>query len=141
MKKIIKGKMYDTDTARLVGASGHGLRYGDFDWTEEALYCKRTGEYFFHGAGGAGSCYAQSTGVNSWSGGAVIRPMSVSDARTWAENNLTADEFQQEFGAVAEDESRTVLSISMRADIADIARRKAADAGLSLSAYIENCIK
>ena len=140
MKKIIKGKMYDTDTARLVGEIGNGLSYRDFRWMEEHMYCKRTGEYFLHGEGGPASAYCEHMADGCRSNGEEIRPLTVSEARKWAEENLSADEYQDEFGEVAEDDSHTVLSISIRADVADVARRKAAEAGVSLSAYIESCI-
>jgi hypothetical protein len=54
MRKIIDGKLYDTDKAKRVGGpwSPAGFGPGDFDWCEEALYRKRTGEYFLHGEGG-----------------------------------------------------------------------------------------
>ena len=48
MKKIINGKMYNTDTAKeLAGWSSPGGR-GDFSHYEETLYQKRTGEFLLH---------------------------------------------------------------------------------------------
>ena len=46
MKKIINGKMYNTDTARKVASCEHGDGPRDFRYYSESLYCKRTGEYF-----------------------------------------------------------------------------------------------
>ena len=58
MQKIIRGKKYDTDTAKEVCCYSNNLPFGDFDWVQETLYVKRTGEYFLHGKGGARSKYA-----------------------------------------------------------------------------------
>ena len=51
MQKIIRGKKYDTDTAKEVCCYSNNLPFGDFDWIQETLYVKRTGEYFLHGKG------------------------------------------------------------------------------------------
>ena len=48
MKKIINGKVYDTDTAKLIGSWDNGI-YGDLDSVSEDLYRKRTGEFFIFG--------------------------------------------------------------------------------------------
>ena len=52
MKKIINGKMYNTETAKCLSewCNGH---YGDLTYVEETLYRKRTGEYFLYGLSGA----------------------------------------------------------------------------------------
>ena len=62
MQKIIRGKKYDTDTAKEVCCYSNNLPFGDFDWIQETLYVKRTGEYFLHGKGGARSKYAKADG-------------------------------------------------------------------------------
>lgn len=139
MKKIISGKSYDTTTARYVGgiSAGNGDRL--YGWSE-SLYVKRTGEYFLHGEGGPGSQYSRQTGFNNWSGSEEIRPLPYAEARAWAEKHLDAAKFEAEFGVVDEDDSRTVLSVSVSTAAADKARRAAAEAGLSLSAYIESAL-
>ena len=53
MQKIIRGKKSDTDTAKEVCCYSNNLPFGDFDWIQETLYVKRTGEYFLQGKGGA----------------------------------------------------------------------------------------
>lgn len=137
MKKIIDGKVYDTTTARLVGTWEAACGRREFAWYSEALYQKRTGEYFLHGDGNATSPYRRKIDINEWRGGEGIKPLTVEEARTWAEEHLTADAYESEFGEIAEDDSRTVLSITMAASLAEQLRREAAKAGASLSAYIE----
>ena len=137
MRKIIDNKSYDTEKAREVGSWDNGLYPRDFGHCYETLYCKRTGEYFLYGEGGPMSKYRRAVGQNEWSGDSVIVPMTFEEARLWAEGHLSADAYEAEFGTVAEDDSRTVLSITVSSSVAERARREAAKAGLSLSAYIE----
>lgn len=48
MKKIINGKMYNTETAEKLTSWEHSYR-SQVDWYEEMLYKKKTGEYFLYG--------------------------------------------------------------------------------------------
>lgn len=102
MKQIINGKKYNTETAKEMGCWSNNYSYGDFNYCEESLYRKKTGEYFLYGVGGAMSKYSQSCGQNTWSGGSEIMPMTESEARDWAEKHLTADEYEEIFGKVEE---------------------------------------
>jgi hypothetical protein len=102
MRKVIKGKLYDTETAQLI-ATWHDGYPSDFRYTREALYRKRTGEYFLHGEGGAMSPYAKSCGQNQWMGGEVIRPLAYGEARMWMEQKAEADGYESEFGLPDED--------------------------------------
>lgn len=136
MKKIIGGKIYDTETAKEIGSRYHGEGQRDFRHYSETLYRKRTGEYFLYGEGGPMSRYAESCGQNQWSGGEKISPVDYKAAMEWAEENMDADDYQQEFGPVSESGERTVLSISVDAAVADRIRKEAAEAGVSVSALI-----
>ena len=140
MKKIINGKVYDTEKAKKAGYWGNGLGYRDFGWKEETLYRKKTGEFFLHGEGGPATNYAERID-NAWSSGERIMPMSFAEARAWAEEHLDGDEFEEIFGAVAEDESRVQVCYSISAAAAETIKRRAAEAGVSASAYIESLIK
>jgi hypothetical protein len=135
MKKIINGKMYDTETAKEVASCYHGEGPRDFRHYSETLYKKRTGEYFLAGEGGPMTHYAVSTGQNSWSGGEKIIPLTYSEATEWAEREMDADDYQAEFGPVSEGE-RVTLSISLPADVADRIRKAAAAEGISVSECI-----
>ena len=52
MKKIINGKMYNTETAKYCGGYEFS-NCGDFNYVCEELYQKKTGELFLYGEGGA----------------------------------------------------------------------------------------
>lgn len=106
MKKIIGGKMYDTETATLVGEWDNGVYGNDFSRCAEMLYRKRTGEYFLYGEGGPMSKYAQNCGDNEWSGGEIIIPLSITSAMEWAEEHLSGDEYEAIFGKIPEDETK-----------------------------------
>lgn len=101
MKKIINGKKYDTDTAECVSCWSNGYGCGDFQYAEERLFRKKTGEFFLHGEGGAMSNYAESYG-NERYGGEKIIPLSENEAKEWAERNLDVEEYEAIFGEVEE---------------------------------------
>ena len=136
MKQIIKGKLYDTETAKEIAAWGNNRSTRDFSYCSETLYRKRTGEYFLYGHGGPMSKYAESCGDNSWSGGSKIIPLTYKAAQEWGEEHMDADDYMEEFGPVSESEEMTMLSVSVTEAIAERIRREAQEKGLSVSALI-----
>lgn len=140
MKKIIKGKVYDTSTAQNMGEWSNGYSYGDWHYEEETLFRKRTGEFFLFGKGGPLSKYRERVGSNSWTGGEQITPLTWDEATEWSEVHLDADEYESIFGEVAEDDSRAFLNTCMPTSCVERAKRAASKMGISLSAYIEYLI-
>lgn len=136
MKKIISGKLYDTETAREIAVWSNNLGPRDFHHCVETLYKKRTGEYFLYGVGGPMSKYAESCGDNSWSGGSKIIPLTYKAAQEWAEEKMDADDYMAEFGPVSESEEMTTLSVSVTEAVAERIRREAQEKGISVSALI-----
>ena len=132
MKKIINGKAYDTQKAKLVGEYNDMLGSRDFHHVVEYLYRKRTGEFFLHGIGGPASKYAESAGLNAWSGGEKIIPLDYAAAQKWAEEKLTADEYEEIFGEVDENDTLTALNVRIPAGLAAWLRQQAAAEGKSL---------
>lgn len=122
MKKIIDGRRYDTDTAKMMGTDYYGMP-NDFQYWQETLYRKQTGEFFLHGEGGPMSRYAEAVGNNEWSGGERIMPMSLEEAQKWGEEHLSADEYEEAFGVIEETtEKRTVTFSLTEATIKKITR-------------------
>lgn len=113
MRKIIDGKTYDTDKATFIGTHESG-QAGDFEWYEEALYRNRRGHYFLYGEGGARTRYARRDG-DGWTGGEMIVPMGVDEAREWAERYLDADAYETAFGAAGDGRVQLQTSVSERA--------------------------
>lgn len=134
MKKIINGKVYNTETARKVAEHEHSYRT-EFDWCDEALYCKRTGEYFLAGRGHAQSRYACQVEQNCWAPGEGIIPLTYAEAKEWGEAHMDAEDYEAEFGPVSEGEL-THLHISVPSQIADVIRKAAKTEGLSISECI-----
>lgn len=116
MKKIIDGALYNTDTAKELGSTSYSNRR-DFNFYEETLYRTKSGRYFLHGEGGPMSRYAKTVGQNEWSGGEKIIPMSREAAMKWAEEKLTADEYEAIFGEVDEGGDKEQLNILVSPDI------------------------
>lgn len=139
MKKIIDGKKYDTSTAKLVAERCSDAAKNDFIYFEEQLYQKRTGEFFIYGWGGPGSPYAHKV-YDGWDSGEEIIPMSWDGARQWAERYLSVNEHEAIFGEPETDEGRSSVNLSLSNAAIEKARRAAAQAGVSLSAYIESLI-
>ena len=134
MKKIISGRRYDTKTARLVGFTYYGMP-GSLDYWCEDLYLKRTGEYFIHGQGGPMSKYSKRTGQNEWSYGHEIRPLSLDEAKAWAEKHLSGDEYEKIFGRVEEDKVQvsTWIEESIKEEIGKLKDEK----GLTIADIIK----
>jgi len=114
MKKVIKGKVYDTEKAEKVGEYWNGIPSNDFRYCYEVLYKKKTGELFLYGTGGAMSRYHCTNGDN-WSGDERIIPLSYKAAQQWAEANLDGDEYEKIFGFIDEDSEDTCLNITISA--------------------------
>ena len=140
MKKIINGKVYDTNTAKRLGAYEPNPYHSDFHWYCETLYQKKTGEFFLHGEGNAASPYSRSCGQNEWCGGEKIVPLTFAEAQKWAEDHLDGDEYCEIFGEPdedAEDEKMTVrLSAAAAAKLAQTASKN----GISKQAQLERWI-
>ena len=140
MKKIIRNRMYDTETAREVAYFQHS-NPRDFHYFCETLYCKRTGEYFIFGEGGPASRYSRQTGMNEWSSGSRITPLDYAAAREWAEEHLDPDEYIKEFGDPSEDDSCTSISISLPVATIEALRKEAKEQGITVSALVASKIR
>lgn len=135
MKKIIKNKVYDTETAQKCGEWDNGYYTNDFQFCAETLYQKKTGEYFLHGEGHALSKYAGHSG-NSSGWGEQIIPMSYAEAQSWAEEHLDGDEYITIFGEPKEDDTCTKLTLSMPASQVAKIKQLAAQSGQQVGEFI-----
>lgn len=97
MKKIINGKLYNTETATEL-ANRSRCYPRDFNYISETLYRKKTGEYFLYGEGGPNTTYSEPVGDSGWASGWNIIPMSELEARSWMELHCDADEYIAAFG-------------------------------------------
>ena len=140
MKKIINGKVYDTETAKKVGEYEPNPYRSDFHWYCETLYKKKTGEFFLHGEGNAASPYSRSCGQNEWCGGERIEPMSYKGAQKWAEEHLDGDEYCEIFGEPDEDAEDVTLGLNVSAAAAAKLKTEAAKLGIPQGKLLEQWI-
>lgn len=112
MKKIIKGKLYNTVSATVIG-----------QYENEVLYQKKTGEFFL------------------WIGGSnpAIKPISYDAAREWAAKHID-DKCIKLFGEPEEDTSKVKLTLHIRRDLVHKVKQSAAKSGKTVSEYIEDMI-
>ena len=141
MKKILNNHLYDTDTARSLGSDSYSGSQSDFHWWREELYIKRTGEYFLYGEGGPMSRYARTVGQNEWSGGEKIMPLTPARAREWAEEHLSADEYEAAFGLPSEDDSDVRMEFQAPAVLSAQLRQMASERGCSLTDLLLSLIR
>lgn len=140
MKKIIRGKVYDTSTAQKLAQWENGEGYSSLTYVCETLYIKKTGEYFIHGEGGAMTQYAEARDQNRWGSGERIMPMAYKEAAEWAEKHLDDDTYENIFGTVTEDETRRTVTYSLSVATAEKIKRAAAEKGLGLSDFVEQTL-
>ena len=141
MIKILKGTKYSTETARLVGSWDNGDMEGTSTYIAEDLYQTRNLKYFVHGTGGSESTYAVHHGYST-SGSEQIRELTSSEARQWAEDKLTTEEYEKEFGELddaASDERRPLL-LKLQASTFELLRKQKTDTGMSYLDLVEQAI-
>jgi hypothetical protein len=65
------------------------------------------------------SKYSQAVGQNTWTGGQEIIPLSLDDAKHWAEKYLDADAYEKIFGKIEESKVQvsTWIEESVKAEI------------------------
>jgi hypothetical protein len=102
VRKIIDGKIYDTDTAKQVGSYDNGLGRGDFRCVSESLYVTPKGNFFLDGEGGAMTIYGRPCG-NMTSGGSGLFPMSRDEALSWMEKHGDDTDIIDIFGDLVEE--------------------------------------
>jgi hypothetical protein len=101
MKKIINGKVYDTEVAELICSYEYGYER-DFRYVYEALYKSPNGQFFINYQGGAMSKYSENTGPNETFGGSGIRLIDEDEARKFTESNGSNEDYVKAFGEPVE---------------------------------------
>ena len=114
--------VYDTDKAVLVGEKWEG--------GYQALYRKRTGEFFFYV-----KCGEPVEGS--------IEPVLASEAKEWIRKNLCEEKLEECFGAelTLKAEKKRLISLSIDENVYRRMRARAADRGLTYSVYVEGLIR
>lgn len=139
MKKIIKKKVYDTDTATLVASVPHPNCYDSTGQIcEQELYLKKNGEYFLYLRG------ARSDAVHNiriedepHDKGRNIYVLPYNKAREWGEQELTAEQWLELFEPV-EDDSKSQIHVYLKNTVISKLKKTAQMQGVTLSALIES---
>lgn len=135
MKKIIGGKRYDTETAELVGSWSSGDSVSDFYYYSEDLYLKKTGEFFLYGDGNCLSPYRKSAGLNSWTGGEKIIPLTLDEAKKWVEEKESADIYESLF-TIEEEENKEMVSLLIPVSLKNRLVEKSQKNGITMTEVI-----
>lgn len=139
MKKIIRGRQYDTEKAQKIGSWDNGYGISDLDYISETLYRKRTGEYFLEGCGGARSRYAEIDGSMMASGCRIV-PLTFDQARAWAEEHLTPEEYETAFGIPDEGDETQYFNCGLPAPIMRLLKNAAAKEDQSMGDIVARLV-
>lgn len=96
------------------------------------------GPFFF---GGPMTRYAMASGENNWSGGERIMPVTMQDAREWAETHLATDKYESIFGAVVDDETKTTVCWQLPSALIERVRRIAQERGATQASIAAELIE
>ncbi len=100
MKKIINGKMYDTEAAECVVFYWNMLPSSDFSEESFSLYRTEKGAYFIHGKGGPRTRWGVELENNMWGwpDHKDIQVISIEEARRIVEEECHFDIYERLFG-------------------------------------------
>lgn len=97
MKKVIDGKLYNTETATEITSYSNNLGANDFNNLSETLYKTDNGNWFLKGTGGAMTKYSVSIGNGGRSGSSTIIALTEQEAFQWCETNDEIKVIEQHF--------------------------------------------
>ena len=97
MKKIINGKLYDTESAEFICMYSYS-NPRDFNFVEESLYKSPYGTFFIEYSGGAKSRYAVQYGQNEVGGSKGIRLVDIDEAKEFLESHGKSEDYVKAFG-------------------------------------------
>lgn len=101
MKRIIDGKLYNTDTAIEIASWDNGLYSSDFGHCTETLYKTKNGAFFVYGSGGAMSRWSVPVGSNGRGGGDGMEALTEAEALRWCEDcAIDVDDMAEHFTTI-----------------------------------------
>lgn len=95
MKKVINGKLYNTETAKCIDWVNVGNGKNDLNGYEETLYVTKKGNFFLHGEGWGK--YMKPSPMGGYGYGESIIPITKKEAENWVEENCSAETFEELF--------------------------------------------
>lgn len=103
MKKIISGKIYDTETADLIHEWWNGRSISDFNHRSKSLYRTKKGTWFIHHIGGAMTDMQIPAGSNSFTGSESIEPVTEEEVIEFLETHDGDEKLMELFGNIIEE--------------------------------------
>lgn len=97
MKKVVNGKIYNTDTAIYITTYSNGYNPRDFNQLSERLYKTKKGAFFLAGEGGPLTKYAKPCGDMTM-GSEDIFVLTADEAQGWLEQHNKTAELEEHFG-------------------------------------------
>ena len=98
MKRIIEGKIYNTETAECLCNVGNNLVSSDFRHDHSKLFVTKKGAFFVAGGGGPLSRWSVSVGNNGTSGSSGIYLVTRDEARVMLESDDKGEELFARLG-------------------------------------------
>lgn len=123
MKKVIKGKLYDTDTAKLI--CQHTTEH-----TYKAVYQKKTGHYFIY--------YKINSDVIDFK--PTITPVTVEQAAEIAKGIMPDDAYNLHFGKASVDDEIITVTLRMRKGVHQKLKQLAAENNCTASEFVTRLI-
>lgn len=103
MRQVIDGKVYNTETAKLLHQWTNGHYTNDFKYRSKDLYQTKKGAFFLHHDGGALTDMQKSHGENSWGGSESIEPIDRKTAMRFLESHGGSEVLVREFADAIEE--------------------------------------
>ena len=100
MRKIVDGKLYDTEIAKLITGWNKGEGYF---YISECLYRTRKGTFFLECYGGACTKYKESVINNGWTDGSLLKVLSEEETIDWLMENNEIDVLEELFPGVLQE--------------------------------------
>ena len=97
MKKIINGKLYNTETAKLICGYSFG-NPNDFRRIDESLHKSPNGQFFIEYDGGPLTEYAVKFGQHEFRGSNGIRLVDIDEAKEFVESHGKHNDYINAFG-------------------------------------------
>ena len=130
MYTVIKNKVYNTETARMIARYEHKT-------LTETLYRKQTGEYFMHFFDSAASDDDNRAG---WKGKDKIAPYDFETARAWAELRLDKAQYEELFEGTVDESKIVVMTIKIDKASAAKLRKLQSETGETVSQLLEKAV-
>lgn len=102
MKFVKNNKVYNTETSKNIGKNHFGYQ-GDLDYLHCDLYKSKKGTYFMIVQGGPNTEMRYETAQNEFRGSSQLSVLSAEEAMDWAEGNLNAEDYLNEFSEFVEE--------------------------------------